>query len=43
MLQEAKELRAEGLDVAIGLLETHGCKETAEVAEGLEMIPRQQI
>jgi two-component system sensor histidine kinase KdpD len=29
--------------VVIGLLETHGRKETAEKAEGLEIVPRQQI
>ncbi len=27
----------------IGLLETHGRKETAERAEGLEIIPRQRV
>jgi two-component system, OmpR family, sensor histidine kinase KdpD len=43
MLVEAKSLLEEGLDVIIGLLETHGRKETAEVAEGLELIPRKQI
>lgn len=43
MLQEAKGLLEEGIDVVIGLLETHGREETAEVAEGLELIPRQQI
>lgn len=43
MLEEAHTLREEGFDVVIGLLETHGREETAEVAEGLEMIPRQQI
>lgn len=43
MLLEAKCLLAEGIDVVIGLLETHGREETAEVAKGLELIPRQQI
>lgn len=43
MLEEAHELKAEGIDVVIGLLETHGRQETAEVAEGLEIIPRLQI
>ncbi len=40
MLQEARELREEGIDVVIGLLETHGRKETAAEAEGLEILPR---
>ncbi|MBZ8182414.1 sensor histidine kinase KdpD [Oscillatoria salina IIICB1] len=43
MLEEAKELREQGFDVVIGLLETHGREETAEAAAGLEIIPRQQI
>jgi two-component system sensor histidine kinase KdpD len=43
MLEEAHRLRAEGLDVVIGLLETHGRAETAEKADGLEQIPRKQI
>jgi two-component system sensor histidine kinase KdpD len=43
MLQEAKGLLEEGIDVVIGLLETHGREETAEVAAGLELIPRKQI
>ncbi len=43
MLEEAKELKEEGIDVVIGLLETHGREETAEVAQGLEIVPRQSI
>jgi two-component system sensor histidine kinase KdpD len=43
MLEEAHALKAEGIDVVIGLLETHGRKETAQKAEGLEIIPRKQI
>jgi two-component system, OmpR family, sensor histidine kinase KdpD len=43
MLEEAHQLKREGIDVVIGLLETHGRKETAERAIGLEMIPRQAI
>jgi two-component system, OmpR family, sensor histidine kinase KdpD len=43
MLVEAKCLLEEGIDVVIGLLETHGREETAEAAEGLELIPRKQI
>lgn len=43
MLEEAHERKEEGIDVVIGLLETHGRKETSEVAQGLEMVPRHQI
>lgn len=43
MLEEAQSLKQEGIDVVIGLLETHGRKETGQKAQGLEMIPRKQI
>ena len=43
MLREGEALRAEGIDVVIGLLETHGRQETAEQAEGLERVPLQQV
>ncbi|WP_427159705.1 sensor protein KdpD [Aliinostoc sp. HNIBRCY26] len=40
MLEEAHQLKQDGIDVVIGILETHGRKETAEKATGLEVIPR---
>jgi two-component system, OmpR family, sensor histidine kinase KdpD len=43
MLEEAHSLKAEGIDVVIGLLETHGREETAQKAEGLEIISRKII
>lgn len=43
MLEEAHQLKRDGMDVVIALLETHGRRETAEKAIGLEMVPRQQI
>lgn len=43
MLEEGHRLRQEGIDVVIGLLETHNRQETAQRAEGLEIVPRQQI
>jgi two-component system sensor histidine kinase KdpD len=43
MLQEAKELKEEGIDVVVGLLETHGREETAEQAVGLEVVPKKAI
>ena len=42
MLEEGHALKQEGIDVVVGLLETHGRKETAEKAEGLEIIVRKQ-
>jgi two-component system, OmpR family, sensor histidine kinase KdpD len=43
MLEEAQRLHSEGIDVAIGLLETHNRAETIAKSIGLEQIPRQQI
>jgi two-component system sensor histidine kinase KdpD len=43
MLQEAKELKREGIDVVVGLLETHGRQDTARQAEGLEQVPRRRL
>ncbi len=43
MLEEAHRLKKQGIDVVVGILETHGRKETAQKAEGLEMVPRQEI
>ncbi len=43
MLQAAQEARREGVDVVIGLIESHGRTETETLAEGLELIPRQRI
>jgi two-component system, OmpR family, sensor histidine kinase KdpD len=43
MLEEGHRLKSEGIDVAVGLLETHGRKETAAKAEGLEIVPRKQM
>ena len=42
MLQEGRRLKAEGVDVVIGLLETHGRIEVAKLAEGLEVVPRRR-
>jgi two-component system, OmpR family, sensor histidine kinase KdpD len=41
--QDEHRLRAEGIDVVIGLLETHGRAETLAKSVGLEQIPRRQI
>jgi two-component system sensor histidine kinase KdpD len=43
MLQEAQRLRRQGVDVVIGVVETHGRGETAALLGGLEQIPRRRI
>jgi two-component system, OmpR family, sensor histidine kinase KdpD len=40
MLQEGHRLKSEGIDVVIGLLETHGRADIARLAQGLEVVPR---
>lgn len=40
MLSEGHRLKDAGIDVVVGLLETHGRAETAALAEGLETVPR---
>ena len=39
MLQEGHRLKAEGIDAIIGVVETHGRKETAQLVEGLPRLP----
>lgn len=43
MLQEAHALRARGLDVAIGYVETYGRRETEAQIKDLEIVPRRAI
>jgi two-component system sensor histidine kinase KdpD len=43
MLEEAHALRRRGVDIVVGLVETHGRAETAALLEGLELVPRRQI
>lgn len=43
MLREGKRLKEQGVDVAIGIVETHGRPETAEQIGGLEAIAPKQI
>jgi len=40
MLQTARRRKVEGVDVVIGVVETHGRKETEALLEGLEVVPR---
>ncbi|NTW76560.1 MAG: PTS transporter subunit EIIA, partial [Syntrophaceae bacterium] len=43
MLQEAHRLKEAGIDIVVGLVETHGRPGTAKLVEGLEVIPRHRI
>jgi len=40
MLQTARAEKLKGSDIIIGYVETHGRKETSELVEGFELIPR---
>jgi two-component system sensor histidine kinase KdpD len=40
MLSAARELMRQGIDVVVGLVETHGRAETQALLEGLELLPR---
>jgi two-component system sensor histidine kinase KdpD len=42
MLLEGRRLKEEGIDVIVGLVETHGRIETERLLDGLEMIPRRK-
>jgi two-component system sensor histidine kinase KdpD len=43
MLEEAHALKKRGVDVVVGLIETHGRAEVAALVAGLECIPRKRI
>ena len=43
MLQEGRQAQVEGRDVVIGYLEPHDRPETAEQAEGIEVVPRRSV
>jgi two-component system sensor histidine kinase KdpD len=43
MLEEGRRLAAEGHEVVIAIVETHGRAATAAQAEGLEVIPRREV
>lgn len=43
MLQDAHALRAEGVDVAVGLIETYGRADTDAQVKDLEIIPRRGV
>ncbi len=43
MLQRARASKLDGVDVVIGLVETHGRAETQALIDGLEILPRKTI
>ena len=43
MLSAARAQKAEGVDVLVGVVETHGRSETASLLEGLEVLPRKPV
>ena len=43
MLETAHEQRREGVDVVIGVVETHGRAETEALVNGLEVLPRRAV
>ncbi|MCU0578175.1 MAG: PTS sugar transporter subunit IIA [Desulfobacterota bacterium] len=42
MLLEGHRLKKDGIDVVLGLVETHGREDIARLAEGLEVVPRRR-
>ncbi|MFA6562439.1 MAG: sensor histidine kinase KdpD [Verrucomicrobiia bacterium] len=43
MLEAARQRKTEGVDVVIGVVETHGRKETEALLAGLEVVPRKRL
>jgi two-component system, OmpR family, sensor histidine kinase KdpD len=43
MLQAAQSKRREGVDVVVGVAETHGRRETETLLDGLETVPRRRV
>ncbi|MCO5064234.1 MAG: sensor histidine kinase KdpD [Rhizobiaceae bacterium] len=43
MLSRARKLKADGVDIVVGLVETHGRADTANLLEGLEVLPRRKL
>src|SRR5471030_1669903 len=43
MLEAARQRKKEGVDVVVGVVETHGRSETAALLEGLEVLPKKEI
>ena len=43
MLQQARARRKDGYDVVVGVVETHGRRDTETLLDGLEIVPRKHI
>ncbi len=43
MLSSAQRKRSDGADLVVGIVETHGRRETAALLDGLAVIPRQHV
>ncbi len=43
MLQQARARHRDGYDIVVGVVETHGRKETEALLEGLEVVPRRRV
>ena len=43
MLQTARQRLKEGVDVLVGIVETHGRSETAVLLEGMHVLPRKKL
>src|SRR5882724_8331784 len=43
MLQQAQARKRDGYDIVVGVVETHGRKETEALLEGLEVVPRKAL
>ena len=43
MLKAAQRLREQHVDVVVGIVETHGRRDTAEQLEGLELLPQRTV
>lgn len=43
MLNRARRLKVTGVDIVVGLVETHGRSETAALLEGLEVLPHRRL
>src|ERR1700755_3281071 len=43
MLQQARARKQDGYDIVVGVVETHGRRETEALLDGLEIIPRKRL
>ena len=43
MLEAARQKKLEGIDIIVGIVETHGRRETEALLEGLEVLPRRNV